>query len=302
MSTTKVRVPFTPELGELKTKIIGWWDASWHSCQGGDTRIAEWKDRSGSGLHLTPPPTRVGADLKVGSDGINNLPAMQTDVANRTGGFHYASTTDQDALDAAEDEPFFCSIVLRESAAIANDGGGYIISNGSTFGGGGWVFLWIGQASGADINIALQFYNGAFVQNYVWNTLGLPNPASVDCIFTVHGNGSVVKIRWNGQTLQPTSGSTQAEHDSNEKFSLGCNTTLSGPGVQTFEGRFSECIYGTGTTTSEVNDVEAYLANKYGVTLFSGHQYGSQGSSNSQIPNATMKRPVSSRSRMRTRR
>ena len=302
MSTSKPGVPFSPELGELKTKIIGWWDASWHTCQGGDTRITEWKDRSGSGFHLTPPPTRVGADLKIGSDGINNLPAMQTDVDSRTGGFHYASTTDQDALDAAEDEPFFCSIVLRESGAIANSGGGYIVTNGSTFGGGGWVFLWIGNTSGIDVNVALQFYNGQFVQNYIWNNTGLPNPASANCIFTVYGNGSVVKIRWNGQVLQPTSGSTQAEHDSNEKFSLGCVTTLAGNGTSTFEGRFSECIYGTGIASSEVNDVEAYLASKYGVTLHSGHQYGSSGSKNGQIPTATINRPTRVRSVMRTRR
>jgi len=302
MSTTKTRVPFTPELGELKTKIIGWWDASWHTCQGGDTNLTEWKDRSGSGHHLTVPTTRSGADLKIGSDGINNLPAMSTDRGGRTGGFFLDSATDQDALDPGANDQFFCSIVLRESGAIKNSGASYIMTNGSTAGGGGWTFLWIGSSSGIDINIGVSFYNGSLTQSLIWNSAGYPNPASTNCIFTVHGDGDDVRLRWNGQTLPPTGGTTQDTHDTAEKFSIGCFTALDGSGSATFEGRMSECIYGTGTSTNELNDVEAYLANKYGVTLHSGHQYGSSGSLNGQIPNATLKRPVSSRSRMRTRR
>ena len=301
MSTSKRNVPFSPELGELKTKIIAWWDASWHSCQGGGTNVTEWKDRSGSGHHLTVPATRSGADLKVGSDGINSLPAMSTDRGSRTGGFFLDTATDQDALDPGANDTFFCSLVVRESGAIANSGASYIVANGGAAT-SGWAFLWVGNASGVDINIGISYYDGSTSGTTIWNSAGLPDPAAGPCIFTIHGTGSVVKIRWNGQTLAPQSGSTQAAHDTTEEFTIGCAITTEDTGSFTFEGRYAECIYGTGTSINELNDVEAYLANKYGVTLHSTHQYGSSGSASGQIPKAIINRPTRVRSVMRTRR
>ena len=305
MSTSKRGVPFSPELGELKTKIIAWWDASWHLCQGGGTNVTEWKDRSGSGHHLTVPATRSGADLKVGSDGISNLPAMSTDRGSgaggsKTGGFFLDTATDQDALDPGANDTFFCSLVVRESGAIANPLS-YIVANGGAAT-SGWAFLWVGTASGVDINIGVSYYDGSQTASTLWSTAGLQDPAAGPCIFTIHGDGNVVRIRWNGQTLNPLSGSAQAAHDTGEEFSIGCAITSADTGSNTFEGRYAECIYGSGTTINELNDVEAYLANKYGVTLHSGHQFGSSGSKNGQIPTATINRPTGVRSVMRTRR